>query len=189
MASSASSIKLNGLSKRLVSDGLLEENAALQAQLDARKKKISLAACLAEDYKINTRKIAVASSEEFGLPLLDLAALDTESIPRNLIEEKLIRQHQALPILKRGNRLFVAVADPMNLMALDEIKFNTGIPTEPVLVEVDKLNRLIEDALSAADTAMEDMAGLDEDLENLDISSEEEGESDDAASGVDDTPV
>jgi type IV pilus assembly protein PilB len=180
---------LNGLSKRLVSDGLLEENAALQAQLDARKKKISLAACLAEDYKINTRKIAVASSEEFGLPLLDLAALDTESIPRNLIEEKLIRQHQALPILKRGNRLFVAVADPMNLMALDEIKFNTGIPTEPVLVEVDKLNRLIEDALSAADTAMEDMAGLDEDLENLDISSEEEGESDDAASGVDDTPV
>lgn len=190
MASSASSIKLNGLSKRLVSEGLIEENAALQAQVEARKKKISLAACLAEDYKINTRKIAVAASEEFGLPLLDLAALDFENIPKNLIEEKLIRQHQALPILKRGNRLFVAVADPMNLMALDEIKFNTGVPTEPILVEVDKLSRLIEDALSAADTSMQDMAGLDEDLENLDISSTEEGEGgDDGDTAVDDTPV
>lgn len=189
MASSASSIKLNGLSKRLVSEGLIQENAALQAQLDARKKKISLAACLAEDYKINARKIAVAASEEFGLPLFDLAALDPENVPKNLIEEKLIRQHQALPILKRGNRLFVAVADPMNLMALDEIKFNTGVPTEPILVEVDKLNRLIEDALSAADTSMQEMAGLDEDLENLDVSSAEEGEAADDDKGVDDTPV
>jgi type IV pilus assembly protein PilB len=181
---------LNGLSKRLVSEGLIQENAALQAQLDARKKKISLAACLAEDYKVNARKIAVAASEEFGLPLFDLAALDPENVPKNLIEEKLIRQHQALPILKRGNRLFVAVADPMNLMALDEIKFNTGVPTEPILVEVDKLNRLIEDALSAADTSMQEMAGLDEDLENLDVSSAEEGEAkDDADKGVDDTPV
>src|SRR5690606_12920409 len=105
MASSASSIKLNGLSKRLVSEGLIQENAALQAQLDARKKKLTLPACLAEDYNINARKIAVAASEESGLPLFDLAALDPENVPKNLIEEKLIRQHQALPILNRGNRL------------------------------------------------------------------------------------
>jgi type IV pilus assembly protein PilB len=189
MASSPSSIKLSGLARRLVADGLIDENSAAQAQIEAKKQKLTLAACFADVYKISDRKIAIAGSEEFGLPLFDLAALDIENVPKNLVDEKLIRQHQALPILKRGNRLFVAVADPMNLLGLDEIKFNTGIPTEPLLVEVSKLSRLIEDTLNASDTSMADMGGLDEDLENLDISSEDDTKPNDDTSGVDDTPV
>jgi type IV pilus assembly protein PilB len=190
MSSTPSSMKLSGLAKRLVVDNLIDEATAQVAQVEAKKKKITLVAYLVEEKKINARKIAMAASEEFGMPLLDLAALDGESIPKGLIEEKLIRQHHALPILKRGNRLFVAVADPMNLLALDEIKFNTGIATEPILVEADKLNRLIEDALAAADTSMSDMGGLDEDLENLDITSEEDNKKqDNSGDGVDDTPV
>ncbi len=190
MVSTASTVKLSGLAKRLVTDGMLEEAAALEAQSSAKKKKMSLAAYLVEEKNLDARKIAIVASEEFGLPVLDISALDIESVPKELVEEKLIRQHHALPIFKRGNRLFVAVADPMNLVALDEIKFNTGIPTEAILVEVNKLNKLIEDVLNAADTSMDDMAGLDEDLENLDVSAEDDEDSgDDGSSGVDDTPV
>jgi type IV pilus assembly protein PilB len=189
MSSTPSAMKLSGLAKRLVVDNLIDEATAQIAQAEAKKKKITLVAYLVDEKKINARKIAMAASEEFGMPLLDLGALDGESIPKGLIEEKLIRQHHALPILKRGNRLFVAVADPMNLLALDEIKFNTGIATEPILVESDKLNRLIEDALAAADTSMSDMGGLDEDLENLDISSEDDNKKPDNSGEVDDTPV
>lgn len=186
---SATPPKLSGLAKRLVSEGLVDEAAALSAQTDARKKKTNLATVLVEEHKVDARKVAIAGSEEFGLALFDLSSMDVESVPKSLVEEKLIRTHQALPILKRGNRLYVAVADPMNLMGLDEIKFNTGIPTEPVLGEVDKLNQLIDDVLSASDTSMEEMAGLDEDLENLDVSAEEEDQGKDTGEGVDDTPI
>jgi type IV pilus assembly protein PilB len=182
----APSTKLSGLAKRLVTEGMLDPTAAANAQNEARQKKMSLASYLVEEKKLNARKIAIAASQEFGMPLLDLSALDPDTIPKNLIDEKLIRQHQALPIQKRGNRLFVAVTDPMNLAALDEIKFNTGIATEPVLVEVDKLNQFIEKAMSSADTSLQEMAGLDEDLENLEISAEDE---DPGKADVDDTPV
>ncbi|HEY3488181.1 MAG TPA: type IV-A pilus assembly ATPase PilB, partial [Gammaproteobacteria bacterium] len=190
MASTPNTVKLSGLAKRLVTDGLIDANTAANAQNEARQKKMSFASYLVEEKKLNARKIAIAASEEFGMPLLDLSALDPDTVPKDLIDEKLIRQHQALPIQKRGNRLFVAVTDPMNLTALDEIKFNTGIATEPVLVEVDKLNHFIENAMSAADTSLQEMAGLDQDLENLEISAEEE----DTGKGgkdadVDDTPV
>jgi type IV pilus assembly protein PilB len=190
MASMAPSTKLSGLAKRLVTEGMLDPTAAANAQNEARQKKMSLASYLVEEKKLNARKIAIAASSEFGMPLLDLSALDPDTIPKNLIDEKLIRQHQALPIQKRGNRLFVAVTDPMNLAALDEIKFNTGIATEPVLVEVDKLNQFIEKAMSSADTSLQEMAGLDEDLENLEISAEDEDPGKAASSAdVDDTPV
>jgi type IV pilus assembly protein PilB len=192
MASTPTPIKLSGLARRLVAEGLLDEAAANNAQLEARKKKTSLANYLVEDKKLNARKVAIAASTEFGMPLFDLSALEPESVPKKLVDEKLVRQHQALPIQKRGNRLFVAVTDPMNLIGLDEIKFHTGIATEPVLVEVDKLNRLIEDAMSSADTSLQEMTGLDEDLENLDISAEDEEAARNAAGkddSVDDTPV
>jgi type IV pilus assembly protein PilB len=103
------------------------------------------------------------------------------------MDEKLVRQHQALPLCKRGNRLFVGLADPMNINALDEIKFNTGISTEPVLVEQDKLSRLIEETLSDAGAAMEGL--MDEDLDNLKVAADDDRGADVTESDIDDTPV
>jgi type IV pilus assembly protein PilB len=190
MASTGTAVKLSGLAKRLVNDRIVDNQTAIDAQTEARKRKTSLAGYLVEEKHCDARKIAIAAADEFGMPLFDLAALDTENVPKDLVDEKLIRSNKAMRVLKRGNRLFVAIADPMNLVGLDEIKFNTGIATEPVLTEVDKLNHLIEDTLAAADSAMADMEGLDEDLENLDVSSgEEEDKTDQDIQGVDDTPV
>ncbi len=184
------SVKLTGISRRMVAEGFLSEQDAVEAQISSRKNKVSLCSYLVNDCNVDARRLAIAASEEFGLPLIDVSAMDASNIPPDLLDEKLVQQHHALPLQKRGNRLFVAINDPMNHIGLDEIKFNTGIPTEPVLAEVDKLSRLIEDVLSAADTSMEELAGLDEDLENLEISSgEEDAGKDDISDEADDTPV
>ena len=105
-----------------------------------------------------------------------------------MVPEKLVRQHHALPIQKRGNRLFVAISDPMNLAALDEFKFNTGITTEAILVEVDKLDAIMDKALEMGDKSL-DMTGFDDDLDNLEISSVVDETEDSGDSDVDDTPI
>jgi len=189
MASISPNIVLSGLARRLVGDGLLSEQQAAEALEDARKKKLPFVAFLVEKKLVDSRSIAWSAAQEFGVPVLDIDAMDLESAPVKLVDEKLVRQHRALPLFKRGNRLFVAVSDPTNLSALDEIKFHTGITTEAILVEEDKLAQAIDKALDAADTTMADM--LDEDLENLDIVSgdELEQQEDDKGSEIDDTPV
>ena len=188
MATANPRIQLTGLSRRLVSEGVLDESAALGAIETAQKKRQPLTSYLVENKLVSGAVIANAACQEFGIPVFDLSVMDLDAAPIKLVDEKLIRQHRALPLFKRGNRLFVAVSDPTNLTALDEIKFHTGVGTEPILVEEDKLAKIIDQALEKADTSMADM--LDEDLENLDIIAGGEEESDDKdASDIDDTPV
>src|SRR5690606_6932491 len=161
-------ITLSGLARRLVQDGLISEAIARQAQEQALKRKTPFVTHLVENKILDSRSIAWAASQEFGVPLLDLNAMDLEQAPVKLVDEKLITQHHALPLFKRGKRLYVAVSDPTNLQALDEIKFHTGTNTEAILVEEDKLTRAIEKALEANAPSMGNL--LDIDRENLDTS-------------------
>ena len=179
---------LGGLARRLVQDGLLAEDQAAAASQEAMESQRSMVSHLVAAGLVQAREIAVAASVEYGVPLFDLSAIDPEHMPISLVEEKLVRKHHALPLIKRGNRLFLAVSDPTNHQGLDEIKFHTGMTTDAVLVEEDKLTQAIETALQAQDTSMSDL--LDEDLENLDIASSDEAESDkDSNLDVDDAPV
>jgi len=133
----------------------------------------------------------MVAAREFGVPLLDISVVDLEQAPVKLVEERLIRGHRALPLYKRGNRLFVAVSDPTNLRALDDIKFHTNLTTEPILVEDDKLAQAIDRALEAHDTTLEEFEG-DVDLENLPVSGGEEeapGADQVTAADADDAPV
>ncbi|MFK5947910.1 MAG: type IV-A pilus assembly ATPase PilB, partial [Methylococcales bacterium] len=159
--------KLSGLTRRLVLDGLLEEKQALEAQTEAKKEKINLSQYLVSKKLIAANKLATIASNEFGIPLLDLDSLDAESIPKGLVNENLIKKHQVLPLYKRGNRLYIATSEPTNLLGIDEIKFQTGINTEAILVEADKLTKFIEKNLEANDNGMDGM--LDEDLDDLDF--------------------
>ncbi|WP_435100613.1 type IV-A pilus assembly ATPase PilB [Arhodomonas sp. AD133] len=189
MASANPSVKLGGLAGRLVRDGLLDEKRAEEALDAARKAEQPFVTYLVEHEGLAPIRIAVAGSAEFGLPLYDLDALDQSQAAVSLVKEQLIRHHRALPLTRRGKRLYVAVADPTNLRALDEFKFHTGLITEPVLVEDDKLGRTIESALSAADDGLSSM-DLDEDLDNLQISGgEEESDEQDSDTDSDDAPV
>lgn len=182
-------MKLGGLLNKLVTSGALTEQAAITAQTQANQDKKSIANYLVEKKLVAASKVASISAAEFGLPVVDLDAIDIESIPKELVEEKLVRKHTALPLFRRGNRLFIAIAEPTNLTALDEIKFHAGINTEAVLVESDKLNVLIEKIFSGDSAgAMSEM--LDEDMSDLDYedtSGEKKAEPTDG--GVDDTPI
>ena len=180
---------LSGLAKRLVDDDLISAEHAQTAFEAAVKEKVPLVRHLVSTQTLNARDIATSAANEFGTPVFDLDVMDMEMAFTTLIDEKLIRKHNALPLTKRGNRLYVALSDPTNLQALDEIKFATGIGTEPVIVEDDKLAKIIEKTLEAMDTSME---GLDdEDLDDLDISGGEEESSGDDISEKDteDAPI
>lgn len=188
MATPTPKVTLTGLSRKLVSEGLLSEADMEQALKESAKDKSPLVSHLVVKGLVGAREIAMLGAHEFGVPVLDLASLELDTEVIKLVDEKLIRHHHALPLFKRGNRLFVAVADPTNLNALDEIKFHVGANTEPVLVEEDKLSRAIEEALEATDTSLSDLG--DSDLDDLDISAEDDENKDDASDAeVDDAPV
>ena len=190
MATSASSIKIGGLARRLVNDGLISEDDASKAQQQAREEQISLTSHLVKNDYVEANVLANCASLEFGIPLLDIDQLDLDSIPMSIVPEKLMRQHHALPIQKRGNRLFVAISDPMNLVALDEFKFNTGISTEPVLVEEGKLNKVLEKALEMSEKSFGTDELFDDDLDNLEFADTEDQPGDEnAESDIDDTPI
>jgi len=187
MATPSAQMKLSGLARKLVLDGLLSETDAVKAQDTATKKKLPLVSYLVESKLVASKALAVAAAHEFGVPLLDIGAIELDPEVVRLVDEKLVRQHHGLPLFKRGNRLFIAVSDPTNLIALDEIKVHAGMNTEAVLVEEDKLNIVIEKAMSDSDTTLQD---LDGDLDDIDISADDVPTSDSAGdSEIDDAPV
>jgi type IV pilus assembly protein PilB len=163
---------LSGLALRLVRDGLLSTTDAERMQNDAQTQKLPFVTHLVESKKLSSAVIARAASEEFGVPLFEISTLDLEAAPIKLVDEKIIRRHRVLPIYKRGTKLYVAITDPTNLQPLDEIKFNTGLGTEPILVDESKLSIAIDKCLDAADTSLMNLSEGDG-LEGLDISSDE----------------
>ena len=121
MATTATKKKLTGLARKLATDGLLDEEQAAEAYAQSKSKKMPFVSYLVENQLLTSRVIAVAATNEFGIPLFDLESIDKESIPVDVVNEKIILKHHALPLFKRGNRLFVAISDPTNLQALDEV--------------------------------------------------------------------
>jgi type IV pilus assembly protein PilB len=163
---------LGGLPQRLVQDGVVEEAAMLTALQAAKDRKSSFVTQLIAAGAAKARDIAVAASAEFGVPLYDLDSHSVDLEIIKLVQDKLMQKHRCLPLYRRGKRLFLGVADPTNLHAIDEIKFQTGLGIEAVVVEDDKLQKLIDKAAEQAEAAMpqltDDETGFD--LENLDVS-------------------
>jgi type IV pilus assembly protein PilB len=187
MATTPASVNLTGLARRLVQDKVLTETTAVEAAEGARKKRIPFVSYLVENKMASGKDIALIASLEYGVPLMDLDAMDNELMPIKLVAEKLVRKHHVLPLFKRGNKLFLALSDPTVHQALDEVRFHTGLATEAVLVDVEKLLPAIEKALSAADTSMSDM--IDEDLGNLEFADPDSQSEQSDESGIDDAPI
>ena len=187
MAANFSEQQFSGLLKCIVKEGLLTETEATEHSTEAQKSKLPLISYLVSKQIIAAKSIANLAATEFGLPFFDLSALDKTVLPANLVSEDLIRQHHALPLFKRGKRLFIALSDPTNIQALDDIKFHTGYSTETILVEEDKLDATIEYFLEASDTSMADL--LDADLENIDLSDGESQKAEEATNDIDDAPI
>jgi len=178
---------LTGLARRLVIDGLLAEEVAQSAWQDSLKAKASFVSHLVEKKLVDPATIAWAAAHEFGVPLLDLMVIDIESETVKLVKPELVQKHRALPLFRRGKKLFLGVSDPTNLAALDEIKFQTNHVVEPIVVEEHKLSKAIEKALEKADTSMKDLDDGLSDLDNLEtVNEDDEGG---GSSETDDAPV
>ncbi|MCC6503843.1 MAG: type IV-A pilus assembly ATPase PilB [Aquimonas sp.] len=183
-------VGITGITRRLVQDGALGETDARKAQDDSAREKLPIQSFLLARGMVSHAQVAAANSAEFGIPIVDVSVMDLTQMPVKLVEERLINLYKALPLYKRGNRLFVGISDPTNTRALDDIKFQANLTVEPILVAEDALLRVIEQALAVADAAI---GGSEEDegLENLDIS--DTSDDDAGGSGIDsktdDTPV
>ncbi|HSW15240.1 MAG TPA: type IV-A pilus assembly ATPase PilB [Solimonas sp.] len=158
---------VGGLARRLIADGLITEDKGRELQQQAVRSGTPFVQLLIESKLTTPARVAEAASNEFGVPLMDLSAIDIDPAAYKEVSEKILRKTHALPAFKRGKKMYVCVSDPTNLQALDEIKFATGNQTEAVLVEEDKLNRAIEQAINQMSAA--DMRVDNEDLANLDI--------------------
>ena len=192
MAVTATQGPLTGLPRRLVQDGVVSEADLMAAMAAIDGKSANLVPHLVANRLGDARQIAIAAAHEFGVPLLDLDAVDLDLDVVKLVDEKLLLKHRILPILQRGKRLFIAVCDPTNLQALDEIKFQTTLRIEAVVVEQDKLDLRVARAIEAVDTTMsnleDDAEGFD--LENLEVTAGDEDPGADVnTSDVDDAPI
>jgi type IV pilus assembly protein PilB len=186
----ANLVGITGIARRLVMDGALEEGAAREAMAAATQERRPLAGYLLEKKLIASSDLAAANSVEFGMPIFDVASMDPAQSAIKLVSEELVRKHAALPLFKRGGRLYVGVSDPTNTHALDEFKFHTNLAVEALLVDEDRIRRTIDLWLETAD-ALGDATGDSEGMEGLEVSGGEDDAIND--SGVDakgdDTPV
>jgi len=181
---------ISGLARRLVTDHLLDEEQAITAINTAEKENIPFVAHLVANKLLDGRSIAMAAAEEFGIPMLDLSAFDMEHCPMDLVDPKLVIKHHVLPLYRRANRLYLAVSDPANIAAFNDIKFHTGISNDVVVVEEDKLALALNDFIERNETSDGSLGDLDDiGLDDLDVELVTDEDSDDDTSLADETPV
>jgi len=188
MAANPQQSSLSGLARALVQAGRIKEAEAESLLSQAAASKSSFIEQLVSAKKASAADIARFAADTFGYPLLDLGAFDDVHVPKSAIDRKLIATHRVIPLHKRGNRLSVAISDPTNLRALDEIRFQTGMAVDPVIVEDTQLAPLVAKLSESAEETLKNLA--DEDI-NLEFTDEDSQEKSDEASAleVDDAPV
>ena len=180
--------QLHGFARRLVAEGLLEEQAAIDASIDASKNGLNILAWLNSNNLVDPEALTIAASVEYGIPIIDIRSIDLSIAPVSLVDEALIEKHHAFPLYLRGNSLFLAVSDPTDKDVIDAISFSSGFPVEPILVAPNHLEVAIEKALQSADPVFDDFE--DEGLEDIVFSVDEENLDDDSSDpAVDETPV
>ncbi len=180
---------LTGIANVLVMERYLSPEDATNYLSKAKLAKTQFVPYLVEQQVLSARDVAVAGSRNFGVPLFDLNFIDKDVLPHNIVSEKLIMRHHALPLYQRGDTLFIAVSDPSQQLILDEIKFQTGLRTRAIVVEADKLHKLIEEALNARESAALGGDLDDSSLDDLNIISGDDKEVADEPESSDDAPI
>src|SRR5262252_4796996 len=187
MAATVAARTVSGLARAMVQHGLLSEHEADSIHGQAQAANICFVEQILLNKKMNSTQLAMFASRAFGAPLLDLNCFDLELINKEFVDVKMAVTRRVLPLHKRGNRLLVAVSDPANLQALDEVRFKTNLVVDPVVVEDDKLGQAIAKVVETAGQKLSAMVS-DDDL-NIDV--EEGTKSLEEASNpdVDDAPI
>ena len=179
--------QFSALGRALVQQGRLVQADANAIQTEAKAAGVTFIQQLVASKKISAKEVSLFAAHTFGYPLLDLNAVDTDQLPVNLIDVKIVANHRVVALGKRGNRIFVGMSDPSNEQVLQEVKFATGMTMEPVVVEDDKLSlivrKLTDSSAKALETATEDV-----DLSGMEIT-DGEAAPDIVTEDIDDAPV
>jgi type IV pilus assembly protein PilB len=179
---------LSGVARVLVHAGKLNAKAAEALVKSAAERKASFVSALIAAGSVSPADLAHTLSTALALPILDLAAVDAERLPRNVIDNKLVNQYQVVVLGKRGNRLFIGGADPTDQEAVERIKFATQLSPEWVVVEYDKLAKLVTANGASISDTIESLAAGDFDFDVTDDATAEQ-ESSEVTSEVEDAPV
>ena len=180
------SVTLGGFARQLVAQGLCAEEVARTATAEAAKKREPFMSALVATGEVEPAAVAQFAAADFGLPVFDLNAIDPDTIPHEYVKEELIGKLNAVPIVKRGTKLFLAISDPTNNEPLEKYKFASGLSVEAVVVEEDKLAELRARVMDRSSSALTE--GLDDSFD-LEVDETDRAEKDDDTSGVDETPV
>ncbi|HZX26555.1 MAG TPA: type IV-A pilus assembly ATPase PilB [Telluria sp.] len=172
---------------------LMQANRLSAPQIDSLLKKASADKApfidvLLESNAIDARALAAFCSETFGYPLMELSALDLNYLPQKAIDAKLVQAQRVIALSKRGNKLSVAISDPTNLAALDQIKFQSESSVEPVIVAHDALLKLLEAMNKSAVDSLNELAGDDSEIQFAEEDAPSEAASDPNAE-VEDAPI
>ena len=188
MATTSNTVPLSGLARALVQANRLKEAEAEALMTQAAAANLSFIEQLVAAKKLSALEIARFSSDTFGYPVLDFSTFDDALIPKDAIDRKLIAAHKVIPLHKRGNRISVAIADPTNLRAVDEIRFQTGLTVDLVIVEVTKLLPVVAKLSTSTEEALKSFNTDDINLEFSDDDATSVAD-EEAGNDIDDAPV
>ncbi|MBP7782869.1 MAG: type IV-A pilus assembly ATPase PilB [Acinetobacter sp.] len=186
MSVTQSTPKFTGFIRRLVEDGVVDATSMQNAIVSAKKANQDIVPYLIHNLKISSLTIAETIALEFGEPIFDLSVYNTDMLAKDGIDEKIIIKHRVLPIFNRGNLLYVATSNPTNIDAIDAIRFNSKMNVEAVIVEFDKLDKLIENLF--ADSGSFEFGDDDFDLDVEEVDPNQENSKDEDPTG-DESPI
>jgi type IV pilus assembly protein PilB len=175
------------LGRALVQQGRLQPSDAMAIQQEAAKEGLSFVQQLVASRKLSAKDVSQFAAHAFGYPLLDLAAVDTDQLPLNLLDTKIVANHRVIALGKRGKYLYVGMSDPTNEQVIQEVKFATGLTMEPVVVEDDKLSVIVAQLTDTTSRALE-MAGAEVDWSAVEVTAAET-QPEAATEEIDDAPV
>ena len=180
---------LSGVARVLVHAGKLNAKAAEDILKSARERKVGFVSAAIGAGALQSADMAHTLSASLALPLLDLAAVDLQKLPANAIDRKIAQQFQVIALGKRGNRLFIGGADPTDQEVVERIKFATQLTPEWVVVEYDKLAKILEAQSTSANEAIETLAGGDFEFDVTEEDTAAAAEAQDVTTEVEDAPV
>src|SRR6202158_4739444 len=190
MATKAAVSSISGLARAMVQHGLLSEYDAETFRGQAQTASIGFVEQLLLSKRMNAAQVAVFASRAFRAPLFDLAGYDLDQINKDFVDARIAVTRRVLPLHKRGNRLFVAVSDPANMQALDEVRFKTNLVIDPVVVEDDKLGIAIAKVIETLGQTLKDLVSADDlEVELLEAGGPSQTDADGNNPDVDDAPV
>jgi len=186
-----SSMRLSNIGRKLVENGLISEEQALDAMATAVKKGRTFTSHLVREKLVDAAGFAHVAAEDFGLPVVDLSAFNLRDAPAEIVKEELLRKHLLLPLSKKGKRLYVAAADPGNKAGMDELAFSTGLSVEAILAPYNVIEGAIDRAMADSSQAFSELTKGEDNLENLDFDTtdQEEEKSGSDVNDADDAPV